>query len=435
MEAERFASAILFLLLALTLQGCGKNKDANLSKTADTTVTNSKPRKGYNVVAEDPKTGITLTQYFDSVPSQSEIEEKFSEYFAKKFNETKVRAERGDAKAQFELGVMYAKGTGVVEDVSEAFNWFLKAAEQGIVGAQAEIGWMYKYGKGTPQNYNESVKWYRKAGEQGDVKAQFTLGTMYKNGDGVKKDVTEAAEWYRLAAIQGDPRSQLALGRLYWSGNFEIGSNNIISNDAGNLKDDVEAVKWFRKAAEQGNASAQHFLATCYFDGDGVPKDYVESYKWLNIALGNGDLSAKRGLSYVEQWMTSEQIAEAQELSREFKPHKEGSGDSISPDNPSASGTGFFITEDGYLISNYHVVKDATKVRVVTSSGIIDAKVIQTDAANDLALLKASGKFSTLPISASRMVRLNEAATPDNVLSSRVASTITGYLNIVRCYQ
>jgi hypothetical protein len=31
----------------------------------------------------------------------------------------------------------------------------------------------------------------------------------------------------------------------------------------------------------------------------------------------------------------------------------------------------------GYLISNYHVVKDATKVCLLTSTGLIDAKVVQ----------------------------------------------------------
>jgi len=70
------------------------------------------------------------------------------------------------------------------------------------------------------------------------------------------------------------------------------------------------------------------------------------------------------------------------------------------------TGTGFFITDDGYLISNYHVVKEATKVRLVTSTGTIDAKVVQVDAANDLALLKVDGKFSPLPIAASRSAHL-----------------------------
>ena len=68
------------------------------------------------------------------------------------------------------------------------------------------------------------------------------------------------------------------------------------------------------------------------------------------------------------------------------------------------TGTVLFITDDGCLISNYHVVKDATKVRLLTGAGLIDAKVVQVDAANDLALLKADGRFAPLPIAASRMV-------------------------------
>ncbi len=85
-----------------------------------------------------------------------------------------------------------------------------------------------------------------------------------------------------------------------------------------------------------------------------------------------------------------------------------------------ASGTGFFITEDGFLISNNHVVKNAVKVRVLTSTGTIDAKVVQTDSANDLALLKVDGKFSCLPIVTSRAAHLGETVMtigfPDVVL-------------------
>jgi len=89
--------------------------------------------------------------------------------------------------------------------------------------------------------------------------------------------------------------------------------------------------------------------------------------------------------------MTPEQVAEAQKLAREFKPHMElGSNNSVSTENPTASGTGFFITDDGYLISNYHVVKDATKVRLLTGAGLIDAKVVQVDAAIVSAKLDAS---------------------------------------------
>jgi len=46
------------------------------------------------------------------------------------------------------------------------------------------------------------------------------------------------------------------------------------------------------------------------------------------------------------------------------------------------------------------------KVRLLTSAGLIDAKVVQVDAANDLALLKATGRSAPLPIAASRTVNL-----------------------------
>jgi serine protease Do len=109
--------------------------------------------------------------------------------------------------------------------------------------------------------------------------------------------------------------------------------------------------------------------------------------------------------------MTREQIAEGQAQARNFTPLKSSNPDNFfSPENPKATGTGFFITDDGYLISNNHVVKDAAKVRLVTSAGLIDAKLVQVDAANDLALLKANAEggmkneetFKPLPIAASR---------------------------------
>ena len=58
------------------------------------------------------------------------------------------------------------------------------------------------------------------------------------------------------------------------------------------------------------------------------------------------------------------------------------------------------------LLGFENVVKNTTKVRLLTGAGLIDAKVVQVDAANDLALLKADGKFSPLPISSSRSAQL-----------------------------
>ena len=87
-------------------------------------------------------------------------------------------------------------------------------------------------------------------------------------------------------------------------------------------KDAVQAVSWYRKAAEQGNASAQANLGLMYYRGEGVPKDYVTAYMWRNLAAAQGEEIAKKARDALEKDMTPAQIAEAQKLSREWKPKK-----------------------------------------------------------------------------------------------------------------
>jgi len=55
-------------------------------------------------------------------------------------------------------------------------------------------------------------------------------------------------------------------------------------------------------------------------------------------------------------------------------------------------GSGFFISADGYAVTNNHVVDGADKVEVTTDDGTVyKAKVIGTDARTDLALIKVEG--------------------------------------------
>jgi serine protease Do len=56
-------------------------------------------------------------------------------------------------------------------------------------------------------------------------------------------------------------------------------------------------------------------------------------------------------------------------------------------------GSGFFISSDGYAVTNNHVVDHAKSVQVTTDDGTIySAKVVGTDDKTDLALIKVDGK-------------------------------------------
>ncbi|WP_442881075.1 trypsin-like peptidase domain-containing protein [Bosea sp. (in: a-proteobacteria)] len=56
-----------------------------------------------------------------------------------------------------------------------------------------------------------------------------------------------------------------------------------------------------------------------------------------------------------------------------------------------AQGSGFFVSQDGYVVTNNHVVANAAEVQLVTDDGkTLTAKVIGTDPRTDLALLKVN---------------------------------------------
>lgn len=69
-------------------------------------------------------------------------------------------------------------------------------------------------------------------------------------------------------------------------------------------------------------------------------------------------------------------------------------------------GTGFFITRNGHIMTNEHVVAGARVIRVYSRCGEFEASLVRTDPANDLALLKVNGTCKALPVKASTSVRL-----------------------------
>ena len=220
-------------------------------------------------------------------------------------------ADQGDARAQYNFGAAYADGRGVPQDDAQAAVWFRNAANQGHARAQYHLGVSYAEGDGVPQDDAQAVVWYRKAADQGHAIAQNNLGVLYANGRGVPQDDAQAVVWYRKAADQGDASAQYNLGVRYAEGR-------------GVPQDDAQAVAWFRNAADQGDADAQSFLGALYADGRGVPQDDVEAHMWINLAAsrvsGADQTKVANARDTLAKRMSLEQIAEAQQRAREWKP-------------------------------------------------------------------------------------------------------------------
>ena len=99
----------------------------------------------------------------------------------KDFQETKAKAEKGDAAAQYFLGNMYRTGQGVAKDEVEAVKWYRKAADQGNAFAQNNLGVMYANGLGVEEDDVEAYKWFLLSGAQGTEQAKEKIPIIEKS--------------------------------------------------------------------------------------------------------------------------------------------------------------------------------------------------------------------------------------------------------------
>ncbi len=97
-----------------------------------------------------------------------------------------------------------------------------------------------------------------------------------------------------------------------------------------------------------------------------------------------------------------------------------------------SSGSGFVLTENGYVVTNYHVVEGATTVRVVTHDGEeYAAEVVGYDSSNDIAVLKAEAEgLSPAAIGSSSALNIGDMVVAiGNPLGTLAATQTVGYVS------
>ena len=106
---------------------------------------------------------------------------------------------RGDAEAQFNLGVRYGSGVGVSQDDAEAVRWYRLAADQGIARAQLFLGFMYEDGEGVPQDDVQAHMWFNLAASRltGELRE---MAVQDRDKVAGRMDPTQIAEAQRLAS-------------------------------------------------------------------------------------------------------------------------------------------------------------------------------------------------------------------------------------------
>ena len=267
--------------------------------------------------------------------------------YATAYRDFSLAAKQGNAKAEYQLGLLYELGEGVPENYVIADKWYFKAADQGQPDALYELSEMYKRGEGVPQSRIEAYKWCLLAqaiskyscwlvhiqhprltfqeinrGQQealmwkhnhhivfdqyvsqsdmvkydsiaasamsGDVHAQQSLGALYEygSGHGVVMNYAKAFHWYSLAAKQADAKAEWSLGYMYLSG------DGIVNNTS-------MAEYWYAKAAKQ-DAQIAAGLGELYEsgnkDGIGLPQNYEKAAYWYQRSAMGGNAEGEYDL-------------------------------------------------------------------------------------------------------------------------------------------
>lgn len=142
---------------------------------------------------------------------------------ASSIEELTRKAEAGDLQAQFQLGLAYDGGRGVLRDFEEARKWYRRAAEGGHAEAQNSVGSMLQ----EDGRFADAIGWYEKAAAQGHPRATNSLGLLHDLGRGVPQDRRKGFEFYTRAAELGWAEAMLNIGVMYGAG--QLGHPDLVA--------------------------------------------------------------------------------------------------------------------------------------------------------------------------------------------------------------
>ena len=135
--------------------------------------------------------------------------------FAKAEQLAKPEAERGNAEAQYLMGLLNSEGDIGPRDEATAARWYQKAAEQGQADAQNALGYEYDFGLGVPRDRTQARLWYGKAAAAGSVIARNNIAYEWaQSGEQLDEALAYARE-----AVAADPKNgayQDTLGWVYY---------------------------------------------------------------------------------------------------------------------------------------------------------------------------------------------------------------------------
>jgi serine protease Do len=297
-------------------------------------------------------------------------------------------AESGNADAQFLYGKMYRFGNGTPQNHQEAANWFLKAAEAGNTEAQCSLAALYISAAPFTAKRSEGALLARRGAEKGLPECQIELGYAYALARGRPRDWLIGHVWMNIAAANPNAgRQTVTLAQEL----RRISERALATQQLADAQ--LLADEWHRgtpsstggvKSGHARNLEAQRLLELLGYDA-GTADGVIGATTRAAIVGFRKKIDKPQGGDQVDDELVSALHREWAALGEASKNRTTSRRREIG-----GTGTGFFVSKQGHVLTNNHVVSSCTSIQLRWPDGReMSAKLVGRSIEDDLAVLRA----------------------------------------------
>ncbi len=309
--------------------------------------------------------------------------------------ELRRQALAGEVNGMARYGRAMALGEGVTKNQEQALDWLRKAAERGSVQAMYWFASMLYGGEGGPANQTLAVSWLKRASENGHLSSMLVLAQAYASGQGAPQNQALAYAWISIVANAAPLQNpQNASLKEFKQKAVDLQQNLVKTLDPQTkTKADQQAAQWVAGTQPliEPSGSATAAAAGSAERTAALPSQNVLPATPSGIGLPPAPSPVPGSDNPLNQRPAPI------DPSRQAVEPARGASPVIAPRPPQAatagaspelrrvsSGTAFFVTIQGVLITNHHVIKDCKQMRII---GGPEVKLMAVDIKEDLAVL------------------------------------------------
>ena len=206
--------------------------------------------------------------------------------------------DQGFEKAQSLMAYFLSEGQHVKQDKEAAIKLYSEAAEKRDADALLNLGIIYMLGDTVDRDLEKALSYLNQININDKPVAGRYIGDIYQySDDSIERE--KSKRYYEAAAGKGDLVSYNTLARLAQAG--KDGEKNI-----------EQAISYYKYAASQGHTPSQYALGTLYANGgEGVQRNILTAYAWLSLAATEGLPVAIQAQRQLEESMTLSELDKA----------------------------------------------------------------------------------------------------------------------------